>query len=32
VEGIRISLHYYNTFEQVERVLQGLRELSSGKV
>jgi len=27
----RISLHYYNTFEQVERVLQGLRELSSGK-
>ena len=32
VEGIRVSLHYYNTFEQVERVLQGLRELSSGKV
>ena len=32
VEGIRISTHYYNTFEQVERVLQGLRELSSGKV
>lgn len=31
VEGIRISTHYYNTFEQVERVLQGLRELSSGK-
>jgi isopenicillin-N epimerase len=31
VDGIRISLHYYNTFEQVERVLQGLRELSSGK-
>jgi selenocysteine lyase/cysteine desulfurase len=32
VEGIRVSLHYYNTFEQAERVLQGLRELSSGKV
>jgi selenocysteine lyase/cysteine desulfurase len=32
VEGIRISTHYYNTFEQVERVLQGLRELSSGNV
>jgi selenocysteine lyase/cysteine desulfurase len=32
VEGIRVSLHYYNTFEQVERVLQGLRDLSSGKV
>jgi isopenicillin-N epimerase len=31
VEGIRISTHYYNTFEQVERVLQGLRELASGK-
>ena len=31
VEGIRVSTHYYNTFEQVERVLQGLRELSSGK-
>src|SRR5215813_1625827 len=31
VEGIRISTHLYNTFEQVERVLQGLRELSSGK-
>jgi selenocysteine lyase/cysteine desulfurase len=32
VDGIRISTHFYNTFEQVERVLQGLRELSSGKV
>lgn len=31
VEGIRVSTHYYNTFEQVEWVLQGLRELSSGK-
>jgi selenocysteine lyase/cysteine desulfurase len=31
VEGIRISTHYYNTFEQVENLLQGLRELSSGK-
>ena len=31
VEGIRISTHFYNTFEQVERVLTGLRELSSGK-
>ena len=31
VEGVRISTHYYNTFQQVERVLEGLRELSSGK-
>jgi selenocysteine lyase/cysteine desulfurase len=31
VEGIRVSTHYYNTFEQVERVLTGLRELSAGK-
>jgi selenocysteine lyase/cysteine desulfurase len=31
VEGIRISTHLYNTFEQVDRVLQGLRELSKGK-
>jgi isopenicillin-N epimerase len=31
VEGIRISTHIYNTFEQVDLVLQGLRELSSGK-
>ena len=31
VEGIRVSTHYYNTFEQVDRVLEGLRELSSGK-
>jgi selenocysteine lyase/cysteine desulfurase len=27
-DGIRISTHFYNTFEQVDRVLQGLRELS----
>jgi len=31
VEGIRISTHYYNTFEQVDRVLQALQDLSSGK-
>jgi selenocysteine lyase/cysteine desulfurase len=31
VEGIRISTHYYNTFEQVEKVLRGLRELATGK-
>jgi isopenicillin-N epimerase len=31
VEGIRVSTHYYNTFEQVDRVLEGLRELSKGK-
>lgn len=31
VEGIRISTHYYNTFEQVENVLRGLRELAAGK-
>ena len=31
VDGIRISTHFYNTFEQVERVLHGLRELSNGK-
>jgi selenocysteine lyase/cysteine desulfurase len=31
VDGIRVSTHYYNTFEQVDRVLTGLRELSSGK-
>jgi len=31
VEGIRISTHLYNTFEQVDRVLEGLRELSKGK-
>jgi selenocysteine lyase/cysteine desulfurase len=31
VEGIRVSTHFYNTFEQVDRVLEGLRELSTGK-
>ena len=31
MEGVRISTHYYNTFEQVDRVLQGLKELVSGK-
>jgi len=30
MEGVRISTHYYNTFEQVERVLPGLKELVSG--
>jgi isopenicillin-N epimerase len=32
VEGIRISTHYYNTFEEVDRVLRGLRELAKGNV
>jgi selenocysteine lyase/cysteine desulfurase len=32
VEGaVRISTHFFNTFEQVDRVLQGLRDLSAGK-
>ena len=31
VEGIRVSTHYYNTFEQVDLVLEGLRELSGGR-
>ena len=31
VTGIRISTHYYNTFEQVDRALQGLRDLAQGK-
>jgi selenocysteine lyase/cysteine desulfurase len=30
VDGIRVSTHYFNTFEQVDRVLQALKELSSG--
>lgn len=30
--GIRISTAYYNTFEQVDRVLQGLRDLTEGKL
>lgn len=32
VDGIRISTHFYNTFEQVDRVLDGLRAAASGKV
>ena len=28
--GIRVSTAYYNTFEQVDRVLAGLRELAGG--
>jgi len=32
VDGIRVSTHFYNTFEEVERFLTGLRELSNGKV
>jgi selenocysteine lyase/cysteine desulfurase len=31
VDGIRLSTHFYNTFEQVEAVLSALRELASGK-
>jgi len=31
VTGFRVSTHYYNSFEQVDRVLAGLRDLSSGK-
>ena len=31
VTGFRVSTHFYNTFEQVERVLTGLRELAAGK-
>lgn len=28
--SVRISTHYFNTFEQVDRVLQALKDLSSG--
>lgn len=31
VTGLRVSTHYYNTFEEVDRVLSGLKELASGK-
>jgi selenocysteine lyase/cysteine desulfurase len=31
LEGIRVSSHYYNTFEQMDRVLQALNELARGK-
>ena len=30
VTGFRVSTHFYNTFEEVERVLTGLRALASG--
>jgi selenocysteine lyase/cysteine desulfurase len=31
VPGIRVSTHYYNTFEQVERVLSALKDLASAR-
>src|SRR5712692_1554352 len=31
MDGVRISTHYYNTFEQVDRVLKGLKELAAAK-
>jgi isopenicillin-N epimerase len=31
IEGIRVSTHYYNTYEQIDRILHGLRELAEGK-
>jgi isopenicillin-N epimerase len=31
MDGVRVSTHYYNTFEQVDRVLRGLKELSTRK-
>lgn len=30
-DRIRFSTHYYNTFEQVDRVVEALKELSEGK-
>jgi isopenicillin-N epimerase len=30
VSGFRVSTHYYNTYEHVDRVLAGLRTLASG--
>lgn len=30
VAGFRVSTHYYNTFEEVDRVLTGLRALATG--
>jgi selenocysteine lyase/cysteine desulfurase len=30
VEGFRVSTHFYNTFEEVDRVLTGLRALAGG--
>jgi selenocysteine lyase/cysteine desulfurase len=29
-DRIRFSTHYYNTFEQIDRVLQALKELATG--
>lgn len=31
MDGVRISTNFFNTFEQVDRVLQGLKELASTK-
>jgi selenocysteine lyase/cysteine desulfurase len=31
-DRIRFSTHYFNTFEQVDRVLRAIEELSSGAV
>lgn len=31
VEGIRVSTHFYNTYEQVEQVLSALEEFAGGK-
>lgn len=30
VSGFRVSTHYYNTYEEADRVLAGLRELATG--
>lgn len=31
VVGLRVSTHYYNTYEEADRVLAGLRDLAGGK-
>jgi len=31
VDGIRLSTHFYNTFEQLDKVLEGLKELADGR-
>jgi selenocysteine lyase/cysteine desulfurase len=31
VTGFRVSTHFYNTFEQVDRILAGVRDLANGK-
>jgi selenocysteine lyase/cysteine desulfurase len=31
MDGVRVSTHYYNTFEQVDQVIQGLKELAGGR-